>query len=200
MLIRNLTAMIHQNAVDHGWWEEEISLYEIVALIHSEWSEALEEARAGRPNVYKLYIGERDEGEPRYITPDNPDYEALHAKPEGIAVELIDGVIRILDAFGKYEIELEDSETGAPSTLESLWGKNCIDENSMTEHVPELIAILHGYTSKIIMDDESNPIDLFATMSLALTWIYRQGIDPLKLLLEKHQYNVTRPYKHGKIF
>jgi hypothetical protein len=54
MLIRELAATIHQNAVDHGWWDEERELPEIVALVHSEWSEALEEARAGRPMVYRL--------------------------------------------------------------------------------------------------------------------------------------------------
>lgn len=40
---------VHQNAVDHGWYEAERSVAEIFALIHSEWSEALEEYRAGRP-------------------------------------------------------------------------------------------------------------------------------------------------------
>ena len=37
---------IHKNAVDHGWWDGERDIDEIYALIHSEWSEALEEARA----------------------------------------------------------------------------------------------------------------------------------------------------------
>jgi hypothetical protein len=37
-------------------------------------------------------------------------------------------------------------------------------------------------------------------MSMVLVWINRQGIDPLKLMLEKHEYNKTRPYKHGKNF
>lgn len=33
---------VHANAVAHGWWETERDPAEIIALIHSEWSEALE--------------------------------------------------------------------------------------------------------------------------------------------------------------
>ena len=43
MKINDLITDIHQNAVNHGWWEgTRRSLAEIIALIHSEWSEALE--------------------------------------------------------------------------------------------------------------------------------------------------------------
>lgn len=43
---------VHANADEHGWWDEERSSGEILALIHSEWSEALEEYRDGRPMVW----------------------------------------------------------------------------------------------------------------------------------------------------
>ena len=39
--------VIHQVAVDHGWWERQRELPELIALCHSELSEMLEGERLG---------------------------------------------------------------------------------------------------------------------------------------------------------
>ena len=104
-MLNELAREIHENAVAHGWWESERPLYEVIALCHSELSEALEEIRAGRPAVW---------------------YDV--DKPEGWAVEMVDCMIRILDYLG------------------------------------------------------------------------HTGADVDAILREKHEYNKTRPYKHGNKF
>lgn len=81
-----LAQEIHENAKEHGWWESERNFGEIIALCHSELSEALEEERAGNPVVWH--------GE--------------NGKPEGAYVELIDCVIRILDYLGHVDADPEE--------------------------------------------------------------------------------------------
>lgn len=98
-------ADIHGNAVAHGWWEEERNLLEIVALCHSELSEAVEEYRAGRPLVYC-----HDCGVPLGEMAAADCTECLKrgvSKPEGVAVELVDCVIRILDYLGHVGVDVD---------------------------------------------------------------------------------------------
>jgi len=76
---------IHENAKNHGWWDDDRSFGDVIALCHSELSEALEEYRDGKPALY-----------------------IENNKPEGTAVEMADCLIRILDWFGHEGIDPEN--------------------------------------------------------------------------------------------
>jgi NTP pyrophosphatase (non-canonical NTP hydrolase) len=131
---------VHENAKAHGFWDEEPTFGDLVSLLHSEASEALEEFRHGHEPTETYYSCEMEEKrldhDSKQYVPAVPNHRSFHRltspvptglckKPEGIPSELADIVIRVLDIAA------------------------------------------------------------------------RKGIDIEKAILEKHEYNKTRPYKHG---
>ena len=87
MNFKELQEAVHKNAINHGWWEEDRNVAEIVSLCHCELSEAVEEYRKGK-------------------RPDEVYYRESDGKPEGVPVELADTVIRIMDFCGRHKIDL----------------------------------------------------------------------------------------------
>ena len=112
MNINELAKEVHENAVAHGWWEKPPTLPEALCLIHAELSEALEEYREGNPLIYGTCalaaedckfsgvcnrVGRPGEGEGI----DGP------CKPEGIAVELADVILRTLDLMAALGVDVD---------------------------------------------------------------------------------------------
>lgn len=86
MSVNDWAKSIHANAQAHGWWEDERLLPEIIALCHSELSEALEAYRDGEALIW-----------------DN------NGKPDGIAIEMVDCVIRIFDYLHFLGVDIEEA-------------------------------------------------------------------------------------------
>lgn len=108
MNLNEIAKEVHQNAVEHGWWDDNRTFGEIIALCHAELSEALEEHRNCQPN---LYVALHEPGtilrHNRAFTTDVENFKGL--KPEGIAVELADCIIRILDYCAHEGIDIEQA-------------------------------------------------------------------------------------------
>ena len=106
--INEFAKEVHKNAIAHGWHDKERSFGELIALCHSELSEALEEYRKGLKPNYTYYSG----GIQVYDSAEDErtgfgNYHMEHQKPEGIPSELADVIIRIFDMCGKYGIDME---------------------------------------------------------------------------------------------
>jgi NTP pyrophosphatase (non-canonical NTP hydrolase) len=89
MTIAEWQKVIHANNVEKGWWEDgERNFGEVAMLIVTEVAEAMEAWRDDEPMVCVAeYVG---------------------AKPEGIAVEMADAVIRIFDWAESVGVDLGD--------------------------------------------------------------------------------------------
>ena len=173
---------IHEQAKSKGWWDEPRTLDEVASLIHSEWSEALEEYRAGRPLVWA------EDGAAIYSTVDM--VRRSGQKPEGIAVELVDGCIRILDYMA----------TVWPTDREELWfiSKN-IDADSAHMPLPSLVAVLHSYIVHAydLDPDRLERGHLLGCITFVSGWLRAKGLDFEDVMRLKHDYNKNRPYRHG---
>ncbi len=97
MEISEIQKDVHNTAVEKGWHDEgqERTFGDIIALCHSELSEALEEVRKhGTGNVNVVSYQENPGKDP---------------KPVGVPIELADCIIRILDYCGLKGINMQEA-------------------------------------------------------------------------------------------
>ena len=116
MNLADLQREAHAIAKDHGWWDEERTFGDCIALVHSELSEALEAYRMY--GLEKFYSVDDD-----FIVPD--DYEGLGLKKlEGVGSELADVVIRVADMAEWYGVNMAEEST---DFTDDLWLISLVD-------------------------------------------------------------------------
>ena len=93
MTISGLMKESHNTSVSKGWWDDSNrNIGELLALVHSEVSEALEAYRiTGESGLNDIWNRESD------------------GKPEGFTVELADTLIRIFDMCAAYKLDIENA-------------------------------------------------------------------------------------------
>lgn len=106
---------VHRLAVEKGWHEDrDISdphvLGSMLALIHSEVSEALEDVRKGKLEL--MFQGTAGALAHSEMSGEELErYKALALKPVGLPSELADIIIRVLDMCGALGIDIEQAVT-----------------------------------------------------------------------------------------
>ena len=212
MKINEWCKAVHEVAVAHGWWETEVDPYTAAALMHSELSEALEEYRNGRPTIY---CGSDSKECETALAPDSviingeifntpcKSCKSAHKKPEGIAVELADCAIRIMDYLGGPEFEeYEDPEEYLDFDAEEAASAYAHYSRNMKfcEALCSVHRVIDGYIDALDMYDPYR-FDLMRR-ALYLTLGLMRSLLPPETRVEdvvamKHEYNKTRPYRHG---
>lgn len=113
MNLNDLALDCNEVSRSKGWLEEKRTFGDIIALSHSELSEALEEFRKGK-GFNEIYwkcenCGNEDYTEfPGFsVLCKHDDWVVCSFKPEGIPIELADTIIRILQTCGNENIDIQ---------------------------------------------------------------------------------------------
>lgn len=201
-MFNELAKEAHKISKEHGWWDKEPTFGSLIALMHSELSEALEECRNGRPMVWKeCYAKDPDDDKTLWCGAPGTDkcYSILKdkkceyrgAKPEGIAVELADCIIRILDWAGHEGVKVDF----IIKTLE----KNRYKESEIDDDFGDFISVCHSVLSNAYAQEDELGRSMCLCMEIVyiMDWATKEGVDMYAIIREKMDYNKTRPYRHG---
>lgn len=205
MKLNEFAAEVHRNAVEHGWWDKPVSFGEIIVMCHSELSEAVEEYRKNRPMVYypcnsgRLCVDDRQDNVScgsRTYDPEHPDApcKARSTEPKGVAVELGDCILRILDYCCKEDIDIDAVIESSPQirhTRNKTFGEFVCDCHYLLS-----MAYYHERSPQK-MEIPQYLLRLAGCITDILDWAGVEGVDMEAVMAAKHAYNKGRPYRHG---
>ena len=184
MNLAELQREAHAIALSKGWWDTERTFGDLIALVHSELSEALEAYRE------------------KHIWTDWRQLQTYpNGQPRGVASELADVVIRVADMAEWLKVDLaqareEDEDLGDEKQAylqERLSGN--------LDSFGEWIAVIHEDVGDAGYHQRNRGDNLDAHL-VSVIWMVQEmaahyGIDLDAAIEAKMEYNKTRPYRHG---
>ena len=187
MDLKALQKEAHAIAKSEGWWDEERTFGELIALVHSELSEALE--------VYREHGDVKQHLDYRWAPYGHPSLN-------GVPYELADVVIRVADMAERYGMNLEQ-EVG--QLREYNWAGPIYDQVST---FGEWIVLCHHQVSTAMWHHWGR--DTSGNYPGARPWRYLALLVKYVRLMAAHysinldaaveakmEYNRGRPYRHG---
>ena len=189
MNLADLQKEAHAIAKEHGWWDTERTFGDLIALVHSKLSEALE--------WYRTWGGVRLGSNPPESMTNNL------GQPIGVASELADVVIRVADMAEHYGID---------ATPYINWLTAYELKQLERFSFGEWIALLHSLLSEALVASHKWPIFQHKANPVVVNaWVHKTGnfigciqhmaahygIDLDAAIEAKMEYNRTRSYRHG---
>lgn len=168
LTIAQLQKQSYELAKEKGWHDQERSPLEFYMLIVSEIAEATEEAR-------------KEYSQP--VWRNFPD-----GKPEGELIELADAVIRIADYAESRGVKLSDEWSG---------NEMKITGNPLDMHMVFVMEISDGAHYSIFENEHAEISKLNNTIHYIIAYCKSRGWDLEEAIRIKHEYNKTRPHRHG---
>ena len=193
MNLRELQKKAHAIAKDHGWWDEERTFGDCIALVYSELSEALEWYPDSDLRPRRRVVS--DDPQTLMYPIDRGEEYLKRYKPVGVPSELADVVIRVADMAEHYHWDLDAVSIPEPEE----WM-----EFSPPKSFGDWIGLCHIHASDALVKAWIPP-ERFQTPSVSLNLVIRTvqrmaahyGIDLDAAIAAKLEYNKTRPYRHG---
>ena len=172
--IRELCREAHENAVRHGFWDEEHDIRHYLMLVITELAEAVQAYRKNKfadRNEYEKLVKERGCAE---------DTAFLLSVKDTFEDKMADACIRLMDLAGRSDAEL-------PDDYDSL---DFLDERGITIVLFKAIFFMQNAMYR----DTGELVMYFIRLSEAI------GIDIEWHIRQKMAYNKSRPYLHGNKF
>lgn len=198
MYINNeLRDLVYRNNLQHGFWDNVRTYEEFVINLVGEFKETKKELISGRAPT-EVYFKKGN-------------------KPEGAPTELADIIIFILDYFGASEPQIDIDEEFLESHKEIFKNVEYCEQArkkepwQVFEEIEEtsknnisISAVSHMLYKNEIYEDERGqkrgvPLELHSVMKSVLEFCDIYGIDMEKELINKINYNNSRPKDYRKI-
>ena len=174
--IRKLQKEAHAIAVAHGWWDKERTFGDLIALVHSELSEALE--------AYRW-----DGLAWQTATEQHP--------PEGVQFELADVVIRVADMAEYCGVDLVAVDWVKPRSYWTKHAEEIRQQRTFGEWITACHEVLGRANSQRELGSLSWQSSLREFVGDVEGMAAHYGIDLEAAIEAKMEYNRTRSYRHG---
>lgn len=177
----------YQNAVEHGWHDEDLSTEHFLCLVNSELMEAVQAERKGKHAdriQFENYMSLRERSDEEF------KYAFAHGIKDSVEDELADVCIRIFDLAGLRGVDF--SKVSLPYAINEKHIKE-LSKITFTKLCYDVIVLTGRYSSSnfpigVLLADILN--DIYCISKI-------KGFDLLWHIEQKMKYNRTRPRMHG---